>query len=112
MAATCSHRRTCRLIPPNTGTGPENFSVPQLVIENGTARRYFVSRVEHTTQGDAYTLTRRCEAGDDPEEIVSYVVWFSGSGKTMCDCADAFYRPYRKCKHVAALAALRARGLI
>lgn len=105
---TTAHRRTCRLIPPHTGLGP-GFSVPQLVISNGIERRYFVTKIN----ADSYALTRCQLPHKDPEEIVSYVVSFwSGSKRPFCDCADAQYRPTRPCKHISALAALRARGLI
>ena|SRR5690242_17025884 len=106
MAIVTTHQRTCRLIPAQSSKG-----VPQLVISNGVTRTYFV-RKETLDRGDAYTLWRSDET--DPAEEVRYVVWFwRSSSKTMCDCPDAQYRGQnRPCKHVAALTALRARGLI
>jgi hypothetical protein len=81
---------------------------------DGKVRFYAVEKRE-VTDGTVYDLRRVLEAGEEGYPgILTYAVWFSrSSNKTMCECLDGFYRGHiRPCKHVAALQALRARGMI
>lgn len=94
--------RTCRLMAGKHQT--------TLRLANERVTHYYLMRKQEGKAGDSYTLTRP----DDSGGAITYVVWFfRHGGKPWCDCPDATYRGARRpCKHVAALQALRARGLV
>ena len=95
--------RTCRLMAGRHQT--------TLRLANERVTHYYLVRKSERREGVSYRLTRPDD--DNPAATIAYTVHFWTNGRGVCDCPDFQFRGNRRvCKHVAALEALRARGLV
>jgi hypothetical protein len=85
-----------------------------LKLATGDFAQYYLVSKQEAKDGDTYTLTRTAfDAAGRSFALTYKVFFFRHGGPGSCDCPDAAYRGSRRpCKHAAALAVLRSRGLV
>jgi len=98
--------RSCRLTPVSSGP-------PLLRLATERLTSYYLVEKTEGKQGVSYKLTQMAFDAAGRSFPLSYVVHFWSNGRGVCDCPDYTYRGSRRvCKHIGALEALRARGLL